>query len=445
MYHFTLCSVIIFCMSNSFLLACDSSSSTPSDSAMQTMDQSTDEMNQGNDQFNTMILNTDMHVDHDLMSSEHQEDQVAQDHGDEVDQMGSYQVGYHTEDIQIQNIVTESERTVRVALWYPTPEAGDEYATYPVVAVRQRAWKDVPVALDSKAPLLLYSHGSIVFPEMGAFMAEFFASHGWIVAAVEHTGNTLTNAIEDRPDEIYAQRPSDVSQVLDWLLSLEAGHKLANLVDSHSIVVSGHSFGGYTSFALAGAHYDVPYLQNEHCLEKEESLCDSLQGRLGELLMQGARDERIKVSIPQSAGNFDFFRQGTHQVQIPTLMITATRDQASTESGSNQPYWQALSEANSNDNDELNQIRLTHRRLSFLQAGHATFTVACEHFPTLEQDDGCGEDFTPVLEAQAVMLSHALAFSRWHLWQDQAAYEYLQNDAHRPSWTQWLTSPARSE
>jgi hypothetical protein len=96
-------------------------------------------------------------------------------------------------------------------------------------------------------------------------------------------------------------------------------------------------------------------------------------------------------------------------------MVTATRDQASTEEGSNQPYWMYL------QNSEK-----PHRRVRFLDAGHATFTVACEHFPTLEQDDGCGESFTPVLEAQAVMLSYTLIFARAHLWQDQESLTLLE-------------------
>ena len=101
-----------------------------------------------------------------------------------------------------------------------------------------------------------------------------------------------------------------------------------------------------------------------------------------------------------------FLRLGSAAIQIPTLMITATRDQSCTEDGSNQPFWEALSH-------ESSRLRIQHRRLSFLEGGHATFTVACQHLPNLEQDDGCGPDFTPYAEAPATaMLAYGLTFAR---------------------------------
>ena len=361
---------------------------------------------------------------------------------------GPFSIGYRVLEVDYTPPLTETTRSLRVVIWYPTDQREGEYAVYPLFSNRRTSFLNAPHAFSHPAPLLLYSHGAKVFPEMGAFMSEYFATHGWIVAAVEHLDDTLANVGASRPEEIYAWRPLDVSATLDALLTLDEGDPLSGLIDRESIAVTGHSFGGYTTFALAGAQYDLAQLQTDRCQDPESDLCVALEGELGVLLSDGFRDPRMKVALPQSSGNQDFFRDGVRAVETPTLMITATRDQANTEEGSNEPYWRTLVDPVMNPETPRSPAASAaldhHRRLSFLDAGHATFTIACEHFPTLEQDDGCGPTFTPILDAQAVMLWHSLAFLRFHLWGDEEARDQLiqgesEGGGQRPEWSVWLT------
>ena len=270
-------------------------------------------------------------------------------------------------------------------------------------------------------------------------MAEFFASHGWVVASVAHTGDSLDNVAGQRPDEIYALRPLDLSALLDYLAALPASHRLSGLIETQRALVSGHSFGGYTSFVSAGARFDMEHLRSTRCIERGGTLCESLDGPLGDVMSAGLKEPRFAAAIPQSAGNYQMLRNGTGQVEIPTLMITATRDQDNTEEGSNRPYWEALVSADS-------ATRLQHRRLSFLEAGHATFTVACIFLPTVEPEDGCGPDFTPVREAQALMLAYSLVFARAHILGDPTALQSITSIEPSttegglpplPSWAEW--------
>ena len=348
-------------------------------------------------------------------------------------------VGYLSEKFSYSPAIGEGDRELRVALWYPAEEgSGRGLASYPLFTPDQAESEAIPL-ISAKAPLLVYSHGAKVWPEMGSFMAEYFASHGWVVAAVEHRGDSLTSLSGERPDEIYLWRPLDLSATLNYLESLSSEHPLAGHINTAQALVSGHSFGGYTTFMSAGAKFDLEYLRESHCQERGGTLCESLAGPLGELMRNGARETRFVAAIPQSAGNFDFIRDGVAEVAIPTLMITATRDQSCTEAGSNQPFWEALVAPES-------ILRRSHRRLSFLEAGHATFTVACQHLPTLEQDDGCGADFTPAQEAQQLMLAYSLLFGRAYVLGDEQALTRISNDEDlpvRPEWLEWLSADSR--
>ena len=184
------------------------------------------------------------------------------------------------------------------------------------------------------------------------------------------------------------------------------------------------------------------YLRSTHCAERGGSLCDSLDGPLGDLMTAGLSDPRFVASIPQSPGNFEFLRSGVESVSVPTLLITATRDQASTEEGSNRPYWEALTAPSS-------LMRRQHRRLSFLEAGHATFTVACLHVPTTQLNEGCGPDFTPFQEAQQLMLAYSLIFGRAYVLGDPESSRIVTSQTEvseselppLPSWAQWLSAP----
>ena len=347
---------------------------------------------------------------------------------------GPAHVGYRSETFTYQAPMSSDPRSLRVALWYPSEaESGRGEAIYPLFSPDQAEAGARP-AFSGQAPLLVYSHGAKVWPEMGSFMAEFFASHGWVVAAVEHKGDSVSSVSSDRPDEMYLWRPLDLSAVLNYLEALPSDDSLYRKVHTERAIVSGHSFGGYTSFISAGARFDLDYLRSTHCQERGGTLCDALGGELGRLMEEGQNESRFVAAIPQSAGNYEFIREGAGAVSVPTLMITATRDQSCTEEGSNQPFWTSLTGSES-------ALRGRHRRLSFLEAGHATFTVACQHLPSLEQEDGCGADFTSYQEAQQLMLAYSLVFARAHVLGDEVALENIRDDEDlpaRPSWVEWL-------
>jgi predicted dienelactone hydrolase len=81
---------------------------------------------------------------------------------------------------------------------------------------------------------------------------ETLASHGFIVIAPEHTGNSQTSN-EDTFDQAAANRVPDVSFLIDTMVnrSQEQGDAFFNRINANNVGVVGHSFGGMTAAGMA--------------------------------------------------------------------------------------------------------------------------------------------------------------------------------------------------
>ena len=135
------------------------------------------------------------------------------------------------------------------AIWYPCSEPPSEvklgYATLPGV-------RDCAVSGD-KLPLVVVSHG-----RGGDFVghhdtAEALADAGFVVAAINHPGDTATDL--SRSDDLSAmvERPTDIKRLIDFMLDAST---LASKIDSKRIGFFGFSRGGYTGLVLVGARPD---------------------------------------------------------------------------------------------------------------------------------------------------------------------------------------------
>ena len=164
--------------------------------------------------------------------------------------------------------VTDASRNrpLTVDVWFPIDGATDlpahQYTLLPGV------YYESPTAVDADAtmvasggpfPLVVYSHGSGGLRYLDSNYTEAIASHGYVVAAPDHTGNTAIERLsntEDEFDTIALNRPQDVSAVIDALIDPAdpeaAGFAAA--VDPEQIAVTGHSFGGFTAYAMASGY-----------------------------------------------------------------------------------------------------------------------------------------------------------------------------------------------
>ena len=105
----------------------------------------------------------------------------------------------------------------------------------------------------AELPLIMFSHGTGGNRLACSWFCEGLASKGFIVAAVDHFGNTYDNPIPKEFVSIW-KRPQDISFVLSQLLNEK---QTALKIKTSEIFAAGFSLGGYTSLALAGAIIDA--------------------------------------------------------------------------------------------------------------------------------------------------------------------------------------------
>jgi predicted dienelactone hydrolase len=167
-----------------------------------------------------------------------------------------------------------TERPLDVTVWYPAINfnmvAEDVNYTYkppPLrsVTVPGHAIADAyPVYPGGPYPLVLVSHGTDMNRFNLNYLSEHLASHGFVVMAANHTGNATGDAqfpFQDYTDSIAAamvHRPRDIRRQIDFAAEL-AGKSGAfpGLIDMEHIAVLGHSYGGYTALAAAGARVNL--------------------------------------------------------------------------------------------------------------------------------------------------------------------------------------------
>lgn len=167
---------------------------------------------------------------------------------------GPYNVGVRTVPFTKDSVVSPgTPRELDTIIWYPTtPDAAPiDNALGGVI--------DAPVDLSGGPyPLLMFSHGSCGYPAQSTFLTPLIASYGYVVAAPPHPGNTIfefpncgTGAAQGAS---FQERPRDIIFVTDELLAATADDSspFFGAVDPQRIGMSGHSFGGLTTYLVQG-------------------------------------------------------------------------------------------------------------------------------------------------------------------------------------------------
>lgn len=321
---------------------------------------------------------------------------------------GASRVGFMEDEVIYTPPRQAEPRSLRMVAWYPTEAETGESTRYAGLLRADNVLGDAPPALAEGAPVMLFSHGNSGLAEQSYFLAEFMASHGWLVVAFDHTGNTFNN----NDLEIYTLfelRPLDVSAVLDHLTDLPAEHPLAGAVGDE-VLLAGHSFGGYTTLAVAGAGFDVDSLI-AGCAEAGDDFCDYMD-EAESAYRAGFGDDRVVAALPMTPVGATIFAAGLADIDIPLLMMTGGKDATLPDPQEGDPIWMAM------DGPDAT-------RAAFPDAGHFTFTNICDISPALAADDGCGDAFIPPVEAHALINAYALAFGRLYMLGDPAGLPLL--------------------
>ncbi|MEM8612494.1 MAG: alpha/beta hydrolase [Cyanobacteria bacterium P01_H01_bin.105] len=273
---------------------------------------------------------------------------------------------------------------------------------------------------DTPAPLVVLSHGFAASRTNFIDIAEHLASHGIAVAAIEHPGsnrqqfeNLLAgNATAAMAPNEFVDRPQDISYLLDYIETQNQG-ALANRFDLNKIGVMGHSFGGYTALALAGAQLNVERLQTHCTTELADSVnisvplqCLALESQFEQPLY----DERIKAAfVFNPFTSLIFGEEGLSQLQTPVLMVA----------GSDDPFAPALAE----QIQPFTWLTPSDKYLVLMQGGRHNY-VQSDDLP----DELSGPDPS---RAREYLKTLGLAFVQTHVVGQSDYRQFLQADYAR--------------
>ncbi len=190
-----------------------------------------------------------------------------------------------------------------------------------------------------RTPVVILSHGLGEDPGYYARAAQHLATYGFVVALPQHPGSDAAHSQrfwQGATKEVFllsefSDRPKDISYVIDELERRNAS-EFGGTLDLKAVGVGGHSFGGYTSLAVAGATIDFANLEKE---------CNSQYGFLNtSLLLQcqalklprqtyNFRDLRvIAVNAFNPVNSAIFGPTGLAQLKIPVLIAGGGYDPA---------------------------------------------------------------------------------------------------------------------
>jgi len=186
-------------------------------------------------------------------------------------------------------------RDVPVRIYYPKTEAGNELTSFPVI---------------------VFSHGLGGSRESYSYLGEHWASCGYVSVHVQHHGSDKDVMRGLRPLKALREaatipanainRPVDITFAIDRLTALnsDTAFPLHGQLDLLRLGVAGHSFGAFTTMAVAGAHLPV----------------------LGD--NGSSRDPRVKAAIAMSTPTTQNNDAAFDDITIPVFHMTGTKDEA---------------------------------------------------------------------------------------------------------------------
>jgi predicted dienelactone hydrolase len=234
-------------------------------------------------------------------------------------QRGPFPVGVRSTTL---SDATRGGRRLPVEVWYPATDAHvgedtadptrDRYEMLPgLPSVSQDAVRDA-ASRPGRWPLVAFSHGYGGHRRQSTFLCTHLASHGYVVASVDHVGNTVFEVVHAmmtaqmggaRVDpqatlrEFIVARPADAAFLIDAVL--DGAGDVAAHIDAERIGMAGHSFGGWTT------------------------------------LVTTARDRRIRAALPLAPAGGATHLDATALAdamdlrfgrEVPTLFIAADQD-----------------------------------------------------------------------------------------------------------------------
>src|SRR5260370_19766113 len=197
------------------------------------------------------------------------------------------------------------------AMWYPCfqPSGEVDFGKFTLPGVQ-----DCPL-LGEKLPLIVISHG-----RRGNFVGhndtdEVLADAGFVVAAIDHPGDTVFDLSRTDDLSIYVQRPNDIKRLIDFMLGASV---FASNIDHERIGLFGFSRGGYTGLAVIGANPDWSIV-TQLCPQFTTHVCEQIRAKQFPA-QHVTHDPRIKAAVIADPLTVFFTSESFAAVGIPVQL-----------------------------------------------------------------------------------------------------------------------------
>ena len=155
-------------------------------------------------------------------------------------------------------------------VWYPCAEQPTEIPIgggFTLTGV-----KDCPL-MGGHLPLVVASHGRGGSLLSNRDTAEALADHGFVVAAINHPGDTARDRSRSGDLSVFVERPADIKRLIDFRVGPSP---FAADIDRDRIGFFGFSRGGYTGLVLLGADPDWAGAASDYCQPIRRLFCQEI-------------------------------------------------------------------------------------------------------------------------------------------------------------------------
>lgn len=349
-----------------------------------------------------------------------------------------------------RDLVIDGEAPLDISVWYPAlnDDNLEEAITYPytikmdtpagtTATVAGHAISEAPYDLSgSPYPLVILSHGFSLGRTAYAWLAEHLASHGFVVIAPEHKERWEPSFTTFWPPAIT--RPQDVLTVLAYVdEQVGAGGALEGLVNAELVAVIGHSSGGYTALAAAGARLNMDGAERSDACghlkmaDPNVWLCDLLLPYVADMaelagldsipegLWPAWADPRIDAIVPMADEAYWFGQEGLAEITVPVMAIGGTLDTGAPYMWGTHLTYEHVSST-------------TKALVAFENAEHMIFGSTCEALPFYAEIgwyQACSDPVWDMDRAHDLINHFTTAFLLAELKQDADAAAALAPDA----------------
>lgn len=324
--------------------------------------------------------------------------------GPRPDRPGPFAVGRDTYTVPNAG---QPGRTLTVDVWYPADPSRAEgartagYTVIPGVVIPARnAYSGLPVSTKGPFPLVVYSHGSGGLRFVSSFLTETLASHGFVVIAADHTGNTALDGVTGQTvgraqNEI--NRLSDVTAIIDDALarSTGGGDLLSGSIRTDAIGVIGHSYGGFTALATPTGHRGV------------------------------AANAKVRAVVGLAPYTIPMSDAELERLDVPTMLISGTKDTTTTIEDNTERPWELIPGRPLYRVDLENAAHHSFDDVCYYQSLKSQFPDAPEILVTTVEEyakTGCAPGLMPIGRANRLIEEYTVAFLLTQL-AGQPAYE----------------------